>query len=110
MATAQRVDFRRHGDVILLTQKGFEIPSGVEMKASKLIHKGNNNSHVISQGTSLIGEKDGKKFLRITKAAVVSHEGGSATHDSKPLPVGDYWIEIQTYYDHLAEEAKEVVD
>lgn len=106
----EAVDLRRHGDVLLFTSKGFKIPSSVRLKAQKLIHKGTNNSHVISRGTSLIGESGEKKYLRIKSAATVSHVGGSSTHASKPLPIGDYWVEIQTEYDHLLEESRKVVD
>ena len=104
------VTLRRHGDVLLLTQTGFKIPKEAKLKKETLIHKGNNNSHVISKGQALIGEVSGKKYLRVVKAATVAHVGGSATHDSKPLPVGDYWVEIQSFYDHLTEESKRVVD
>lgn len=106
----ENVELRRHGDVLLLTQKGFKIPKGVKLKAQKLIHKGANNSHVLSKGVGAIGEKDGKKYLRVKTAGTVSHVGGSATHASKPIPKGDYWVEIQTYFDHMSEEARAVVD
>jgi hypothetical protein len=108
METATQM--RRHGDVLILTSKGFKIPAGAKLRAGKLLHKGTNNSHVISKGIAAIGELDGKKYLRVKSAATVSHVGGSATHASKPLPVGDYWVEIQNFYDHLAEEAKKVID
>lgn len=98
----------RHGDVLLLTAKGFKAPKEVKFKASKLIHKGANNSHVISAGA--IGEHAGKKYLRVKAKATVSHVGGSATHASKSLPAGDYEVQIQTFYDHLSEEAKRVID
>lgn len=101
-------DLFRHGDVLLLSSKGFKAPKEVKFKASKLIHKGTNNSHVISAGS--IGEHAGKKYLRVKSKAIVSHVGGSATHASKPLPPGDYEVQIQSYFDHLTEEAKQVVD
>lgn len=100
----------RHGDVLLFTQKGFKIPRATKLKAQKLIHQGANNSHVISKGTAMIGEHEGKKYLRLKTVGTVSHVGGSATHASRPLPMGDYWVEIQSYYDHLTEESKRVVD
>jgi hypothetical protein len=103
-------DVFRHGDVLILTNKDFKIPKEAKLKAGKLIHKGTNNSHVISKGSAAIGEHKGKKYLRVKSQSIVSHVGGSATHASKPLPKGDYWVEIQTFYDHLAEEAKQVVD
>lgn len=102
------VDIYRHGDVLIKTTAGFEIPTKAKLKAQKLLHKGSNNSHVVSAG--LIGEYEGRKYLRVKSKAVVSHVGGSSTHASKPLPKGDYWVEVQTYYDHISEEAKAVVD
>lgn len=104
------VEMRRHGDVLILTQSGFEIPKSVKLRANKLIHEGTNNSHVISKGSVLFGEHEGKKVMRVKTPAVVSHVGGSSTHASKPVPPGDYWISIQEFYDHLTEEAKKVVD
>lgn len=95
----------RHGDVVL---KQTVIPKGVKLKAQKLLHKGTNNSHVISSG--VIGTYEGRKYLRVKSKATVSHVGGSATHDSKVLPKGDYEIVIQQFYDHISEEAKQVVD
>lgn len=106
----EAVDLRRHGDILILTKAGFEIPKQVKLKTQKLIHKGANNSHVISKGIAAIGELDGKKYLRVKTAGTVSHIGGSATHASKPIPKGDYWVEIQTFYDHAEEESKQVVD
>lgn len=110
MGNVDKVILRRHGDVLILTKEAFKIPSGVKLKAQKLIHKGANNSHVIKSGDVKIGEHDGKKFLRVIKAATVSHVGGSSTHKDGKLPKGDYWVEIQTEYDHLREEARAVVD
>jgi hypothetical protein len=100
----------RHGDVLLLSRKDFKIPKTVKLKAGKLIHKGANNSHVISKGSAIFGKHDGKKVMRVKARSIVTHVGGSATHASKPIPPGDYWIEIQTFYDHMSEEAKQVVD
>lgn len=100
----------RHGDVLILSNKEFTIPKEVKLRAGKLIHKGSNNSHILSKGAASFGEHNGKRFMRVKTPGVVSHVGGSATHASKPIPKGDYWIEIQTYYDHMAEEAKKVID
>lgn len=100
----------RHGDVLIIKRPDFKIPKGTKLKAGKLIHKGANNSHVIKKGQAMIGEKDGKKYLRVKSKATVSHVGGSATHKDGVLPPGDYEIQIQTYFDHMAEEAKQVVD
>lgn len=104
------VEIRRHGDVLLKTHKGFVPPKGLKFKATKLIHKGTNNSHVITKGIVMKAEAEGVKYIRVKKAAIIDHVGGSSTHKAKPIPAGSYWIEIQTFYDHLAEEAKKVID
>lgn len=101
---------RRHGDVLILTQKGFKIPKEAKLKESKLIHKGTNNEHVIGKGQAKIGHHEGKGYIHVIKDSMVSHVGGSSTHASKPLPKGQYWFEIQTFFDHLTEEAKKVID
>lgn len=112
----ETVDMRRHGDVLLLTKNGFTIPTDIKLTHGTLIHKGTNNSHVI-QGKGEFSEmmtrpSDGRqfKYMRVLEDSTVSHVGGSSTHHSKPIPKGDYWVEIQSYYDHLAEEEKQVVD
>lgn len=101
---------RRHGDVLIYSHAGFSIPKDAKLTKDTLIHKGTNNSHVISGGEVMMGDHSGKRYLRVVSPAIVSHVGGSATHESKPLPVGDYWTEIQTFYDHLTEESKRVID
>lgn len=56
-------------------------------------------------------EKNGKRYLRIKKDAVISHgRGKSSEHASKSLPRGDYWVEIQQEFDHLKNEKREVID
>lgn len=97
----------RHGDVLFWSDKA---PKGVKFKTGKLIHKGKNNSHVISKGLAAFGEYEGKKYLRVKKKATVSHIGGSSTHGDGILPVGDYLVEIQAEFDHFSEESRRVVD
>ena len=104
------IDFYRHGDVMILTRKGFSIEKAIKLKPGKLIHQGANNSHVVKSGQALFGETATEKFMRVKKTATISHVGGSASHGDGTLPPGDYWIQIQTYFDHMSEEAKQVVD
>jgi hypothetical protein len=106
------VELRRHGDVLIKTSKEFKIPKGTTMKPARMVHKGANHDHFISKGEVKIGpEVDGKRFMRVTKSAVISHgRGKSSEHASKPIPKGDYWVEIQTEFDHLLEEARKVID
>ena len=106
----EQIELRRHGDVLLLTKDSFTIPKSVKLKPGKLIHQGTNNAHVISKGEVRFGEHDGKRVMRVLKPSVVSHVGGSSTHKDGTLPKGDYWYEIQSFWDHLAEESKRVID
>lgn len=92
----------RHGDVIIMSKDDFSIPPEIKLKSGNLIHKGNNNSHVISKGQAEIGRFGDKGFIRVIKPATVSHVGGSSTHKDGILPKGDYWFEIQSFYDHIA--------
>lgn len=107
------VQLRRHGDVLIKSAADFKIPKGTKMKAVKLVHKGANHDHFISEGMVKISEEvNGKRFMRvISKVAKISHgRGKSSEHATKPIPKGDYWVEIQTEYDHAAEEARKVID
>ncbi len=112
-AVKETVILKRHGDVLIKTSKGFKIPADTKLKAVKMVHKGANHDHFISEGVVRIGpEVDGKRFMRVTsKKAIISHgRGNSSEHASKPIPKGDYWVEIQTEFDHLREEARRVID
>jgi ribosome-associated protein YbcJ (S4-like RNA binding protein) len=106
------VRLRRHGDVLIKTTQGFKVPKGTKLKSMKIVHKGANHDHFISKGeVKISAEVDGKRFMKVVKSAVISHgRGKSSEHASKPIPKGDYWIEIQTEYDHLLEEARKVID
>jgi hypothetical protein len=104
-------EIRRHGDVLIKTNKEFSIPKGLKLKPIKILHKGENHDHYFSKGDVVVGEKDGKRMIRVKKSAIISHgRGASSEHESKPVPVGDYWVEIQTEYDHLLEESRQVID
>lgn len=107
---AEKTHIRRHGDVLILTKKGFKIPADVKLNKADLLHQGMNNKHVFKKGECLIGEKEDKKYIRVKKDGIVSHVGGSSTHKDKPLKKGEYWVEIQTFYDHFKEESRRVID
>lgn len=108
----ETVVLRRHGDVLIKTTKGFKVPKDTKLKSMKLVHKGANHDHFISKGeVKISAEIDGKRFMKVTKDSVISHgRGKSSEHASKTIPKGDYWIEIQTEYDHLLEESRKVID
>ena len=105
------LEIRRHGDLLIKTKSDFSIPKSVKMKSVKILHKGENHDHYFSKGEVVQGELDGRKVIRVKKDAIISHgRGSSSEHESKPIPKGDYWVEIQTEYDHLLEESRQVID
>lgn len=107
----EQKEIRRHGDVLIKRTKSFAIPKGVKLKPVKTLFKGQNHDHYFSKGEALSAEVDGKWYLRVKKHAMISHgRGKSSEHATKPVPVGDYWVEIQSEYDHMKEESRRVID
>lgn len=102
---------RRHGDLLLVNKTGFKIPKEVKLKKASVLHKGTNHDHYFSKGDVRIGEHEGKKYFRVVKDAVISHgRGKSSEHKPKPVPKGDYWLEIQTEFDHVKQIKRAVID
>lgn len=105
------IDIRRHGDVLIKTTKGFKAPVGLKFKSVKVLHKGNNHDHYFSKGEVVEATKDGKRYLRVKKDAMISHgRGKSSEHATKPVPKGDYWTEIQTEMDWVKKVKRAVID
>lgn len=101
----------RHGDVLIKTTDDFKIEKGIKLKPVKVLHKGQNHDHYFSKGKVMVGEIGDQRVIRILQKATISHgRGNSSEHASKILPKGDYWVEIQTEYDHLTEESRKVID
>lgn len=101
----------RQGDCLLKTTKGFKAPTGLKFKPVKILHKGNNHDHYFSKGDVFEATKDGKRFLRVKKQAVLSHGRGKSTeHKDLVIKVGDYWAETQTEFDHVKNLKREVID
>jgi hypothetical protein len=106
-------EIRRHGDILIKRMDGLKIPKGTKLKATKLLYAGQNHDHYFSKGVVEIGSNkdDGRNYLRVKKAAVISHgRGDSVEHGDGDLPVGDYYWEIQSEFDHASEESRQVID
>ena len=102
---------RRHGDVLIITKDGFEIPKHIELKPIKILFAGKNHDHYFSSGKALFAESSGKRYLRILEDALISHgRGGSGEHATKSVTRGDYLVEIQTETDHVRNVRREVID
>lgn len=106
------IELRRHGDLLLFTQLKYKVPEPKKLKATRLLFKGTNNEHYFSKGEVKMYVEGDKRFLRVTKKAVLSHSDPSpkTKHGDGELPVGDYWVEVKQEYDHLREESRNVID
>lgn len=101
----------RHGDVLIINREGFKVPDSVELKPIKVLFAGKNHDHYFSEGEAIFAEKDGKRYLRVVKDAMISHgRGASSEHATKPIPAGDYEVQIQTETDHVRNVRREVID
>ena len=99
----------QQGDVLIKSSK---IPQGKKKIASKngrlILAEGEATGHahaIVSTDVTLFGN-DEKKWLKVEKDCVVTHE----EHGTITIPVGEYEIGIVQEYDHFEEEARNVVD
>lgn len=100
------VIMRRHGDQMIKTYPGFKIPKQAKLAAVKVLFRGDNHVHKFVAGQALMGEFEGKRFLRVKKDATLDHE----EHGRGIVPVGDYYVETKVEYDHWSEESRQVID
>lgn len=104
------VKIRRHGDVLIKTEKNFNAGKG-KFKPCKILHKGENHDHYFSRGEVVEGLIEGKRVIRVKKDAIISHgRGKSSEHKSMPIPKGDYWVEIQSEMDHIKKLKRQIID
>lgn len=97
---------RRHGDQLVWTQPGFQIPVDVDLKPTALLHRGANHDHSVRSGKALMGEKEDVRYLRALDSVTLDHP----EHGQGEVPPGDYWVETKLDYDHMENESREVVD
>ena len=100
------IKIRRQGDIMIKTFDGFEIPKEVDLKPAKTLFKGQHHKHFFASGLPVMGEHEGKTYLRIVEPTIVDHE----EHGKGDIPVGDYYVEQKLEYDHFAEESRQVID
>lgn len=100
------IKLRRHGDVMIKTYEGFKIPDSVKLEPVRVLHGGNNHDHFFASGKPLVGEMEGKRFLKVVEDAVIDHE----EHGKGDIPQGDYYVEIKQEYDHFLEESRQIQD
>ena len=51
-----------------------------------------------------------KKYLRVLSDITLEHPEHRIEGQPAILPIGDYWVEIKSEYDHFIEESREVID
>lgn len=96
----------RHGDVLICSRDGFKIPDNQELNRMDVLFKGGQHIHSIVFGLALESFSEGKRYMRVIEPLTLDHP----EHGKGFVPVGDYWIENKREYDHMAEEARTVVD
>lgn len=101
-----KINMARHGDVLIKTKEDFAIPKSIKLERINLLHQGLNHSHTIESGLALSGNEGDKKYLRVVEPLTVDH----VEHGKGEIPVGDYWMEIKSEYDHFSEEFRQVLD
>lgn len=92
------------------------IPADAKVKSGNLVLKGQTNSHALYGGKFQLLEKDNVLFIRVDEATVLDHvkdHNGSrenAEHHAQWIPQGEYFFDGVMEYDHLKEEARQVID
>ena len=112
-----KTDIRRHGDVMIKQRKDFKPPTGLKWKPCKILFKGANHNHFFSKGEVVTAYKKDPKnpflmcYIKVKKDALISHGSkGDSDHPTKPVPKGNYWVEIQTEKDHIKNIKRAVID
>lgn len=93
-----------------------KIPTDATEKLGNLVLKGQTNSHALYGGKFQLLEKDGVLFIRVDEATVLDHVKDhlsgreAAEHHAQWIPPGEYFFDGVMEYDHLKEEARQVID
>ncbi len=97
--------YLQQGDVLL---KPCEIPKSAKDIKTNVLQEGEHTGHahrLYGDGFTIYQDKD-TKYLRLVEPVMLKHE----EHKEISLPAGDYVIGIVREYDHLEEEARNVID
>jgi hypothetical protein len=93
-----------------------KIPNDTTLRPGNLVLKGQTNSHALYGGKFQLLEKDNILFIKVEEATVLDHvkdHNGtreSAEHHAQWIPPGEYFFDGVMEYDHLLEEARQVID
>lgn len=104
----------QQGDVILrrcgikgIYKEEFDkIPKKAKPVAGSVLYYGDNNTHAFESGKFKILEHEKIRFVKVTKAAKLSH----GEHGSHVIEPGEYFLYIVNEFDHPAEESRKVID
>lgn len=92
------------------------IPKDAELVPGNLVLKGQTNSHALYGGKFQLLRSNDVLFIRVDEATVLDHvrdhigDRVSAEHHAQWIPKGEYFFDGVLEYDHLKEEARQVVD
>lgn len=96
--------FYQQGDLLFFNEG---VPSGLqEIKSGVILHSDTTgHSHKVHGGV-LLSDENKVLFISTSEMAVVTHE----EHKDLHLPAGNYKVRIVREFDHLMEEARNVID
>lgn len=86
-----------------------QIPRNATPLGHRVLREGEHTGHrhvAVAEGVELLRTKDNILFARVPARTTVQHE----EHNPMLLPAGEHVIKAVREYDHLAEEAREVLD
>lgn len=115
--------YTQQGDCILIKcgnhavfHEEFEdIPEGATKEKGNLVLKGNSNSHALFGGKFQLYRHDGRVFIDVKEATVLDHvkdasKQDHAEHHGQWIPPGKYFLGVVMEFDHMKEEARQVID
>lgn len=77
-----------------------------EIKTGVILHSDTTGHNHKVHGAKLLKDKDGTMYISTSDLAVLTHE----EHKDLALPAGNYRVQIVKEYDHMLEEARNVID
>ncbi len=117
--------YTQQGDVLLKKCGKFgifnveheSIPKDAIKIAGNLILKGQTNSHALYNGEFQLYKSGETLFVRVDKATILDHvkdhtkkKMEKAEHHAQWIPSGEYFVDGVMEFDHLKEEARQVID
>lgn len=99
------MQYYQTGDILYFKEP--KLPKGLKTEKTGIVLRSpvTGHTHAVKNG-KILKSKEGVMFISVPKKATLTHP----EHKDLALPKGEYRIQIVNEYDHLAEEARKVID